>query len=133
MSDRNRDVIERFWRAANDRDWDRFAALLHPELLYVVPQTRERVKGSAGFVELFRTWPGEWHAAVEIVIADEARAVSTINFSVGTESMTGISFFELTGGLIRHVTDYWPSPYEPPARATPHMERDQDLALPELP
>lgn len=123
MSENTRQLIERFSSTANARDWKQFTTLLHPELLYLVPQTRERARGRDGFVEVFRTWPGQWHAEVKLLIAEEGKAVSIINFIVGTEHMTGISLFELSAGLVTHVTDYWPSPYEPPARATPHMER----------
>lgn len=123
MSVTSRQVIERFWRTANARDWESFAVLLHPELLYLVPQTRERVRGRTGFVELFRTWPGPWRADVQLLIAEDNQAVSTINFSVDGEASTGISFFEFSAGLISRITDHWPAPYEPPPRVTPHIER----------
>ena len=123
MSEQHRQLVEAFWHTANARDWDRFTALLHPELLYTVPQTRERVRGRSGFVELFRTWPGPWRADVKLLIADARRAVSTIDFVIGDEGETGISFFEFNAGLVSQVTDYWPSPYDPPPRATPAMER----------
>jgi SnoaL-like domain len=118
-----RQVIQCFWNTANTKDWDQFAALLHPELLYLLPQTRECVRGRTGFVELFRTWPGQWRAEVELLIAEQDKAVSTINFIVDGEEMTGISFFELIDGLVSRITDFWPSPYEPPVRATSYMER----------
>ncbi len=37
--------------------------------------------------------------------------------------MTGISIFGFQGKLISSVTDYWPEPYEPPPRSTPHLKR----------
>ncbi len=123
MSENTRQVIQRFWHTANTRNWEQFAELLHPELLYLLPQTRECVKGRTGFVDLFRTWPGQWRADVEVLIAEPGKAVSTINFIVDGEEMTGISFFDLSEGLVYRITDYWPSSYEPPVRATPYMER----------
>lgn len=123
MSDRARQLIQRFWTTANERDWEQFSSLLHPDLLYLVPQTRERVTGAAGFVEFFRTWPGPWRADIALLIAEPDRAVSTIDFITDGEPMTGITFFEIAAGRITRVTDYWPSPYEPPARATARVER----------
>ena len=118
-----RQIIEEFWRTANAGDWEPFAALLHPELIYLVPQTRERVRGRDGFVDLFRTWPGPWRAELQQVIADDAQAVSTITFHVDGEESTGISFFAFDAGLISRITDHWPAPYDPPPRVTAHFER----------
>ena len=113
----------RHWGEANARAWPRFAELLSPELVYEVPQTRERIRGSEGYLDFFRTWPGEWRADVVNLIADEHQAVTVINFVTPTEQMTGITFFEVAAGRIARVTDHWPSPYEPPPRASRHVER----------
>lgn len=123
MRPTTRQAIQRFWQTANARDWEPFAALLHPEVIYLVPQTRERVRGRAGFVDLFRTWPGQWRADLQQLIADDDQAVSTILFHVDGEESTGISFFEFDTGLISRITDHWPTPYDPPPRVTTHIER----------
>ncbi|MBC7941729.1 MAG: nuclear transport factor 2 family protein [Chitinophagaceae bacterium] len=122
MTDTRR-VVEQHWSTANARDWPGFAALLHPDLVYEVPQTRERVRGAAAYLEFFRTWPGDWRADVKALIVEGEQAVSTIDFAVDGETMTGISFFKLKGGSILHITDFWPSAYEPPARMTSLIER----------
>ena len=116
-------LIRTHWELSNQRRWDAFSTLLHPQLRYDCPQTREYIDGALGYVELFRTWPGEWHATVQKVIAAGNEGMSIIEFSVGEETMTGLSVFEATDGRISRVTDYWPANYEPPPRATPHMRR----------
>lgn len=123
MTQDNARMVQQFWDLANQRQWPEFSALLHPDLVYLVPQTRERVRGRAGFVNFFSTWPGEWKAKVDIQIADTARAVTTIDFVDETGTVTGISFFEFTDGLVSKVVDYWPEPYTPPARVSPFVER----------
>jgi len=123
MSERTRTAIQRHWDLANARRWDEFGQLLHAELLYELPQTREYIDSSAGYLELFSTWPGDWTATITHLVCEEARAICVIDFLVGSEVTTGISIFELTDGRISRVTDYWPEPYEPPARSTPHMKR----------
>ncbi|MES2947277.1 MAG: nuclear transport factor 2 family protein [Pseudomonadota bacterium] len=115
--------VQQFWDLANRRQWPEFAELLHPELVYLVPQTRERVEGREGFVNFFSTWPGDWNAKVDIQIADAARAVTTIDFVDETGTVTGISFFEFNDGLISKIVDYWPDSYEPPARVSPFVQR----------
>lgn len=123
MSDPTRSLIEAHWSFANARDWSAFARLLHPGLLYEAPQTREYIEGGPGYLDMFSTWPGDWKASIKQLICEEAKAITVIDFAVGGEVMTGISIFELDGGLITKVTDYWPEPYEPAPRASPHMKR----------
>jgi ketosteroid isomerase-like protein len=118
-----RQTVERFWATANARDWPAFAELLHPDLVYRVPQTRERAEGADALVDTFRTWPGEWVVHIEQLIADAGHAVSTISFQDGEERMTGISFFDLSDGRISAITDWWPSPYEPPPRVSAQLVR----------
>jgi ketosteroid isomerase-like protein len=118
-----RETIAQHWAAGNARDWPRFAAVIHEHLVYDVPQTRERVRGRDNYVEFFRTWPGDWRADVRRMVVDGNSAVTEIDFVVDGESMTGISFFEVVDGTIARITDYWPSPYEPPARMRAVIER----------
>ena len=119
----SRGLIEAYWRAANARDWDAFGLLLHPEVVYEVPQTRERVRGREDYLEFNRTWPGDWRAEVVELMVDGAKGLSVIDFQVDGESMTGISLFETSGGLVTRITDWWPSPYDPPQRMTSRIER----------
>lgn len=119
----SRTLVEAHWRTANARDWPAFAALLAPALQYDVPQTRERIRGGEGYLDMFKTWPGQWRAETRQLICDDASAVSVIDFIDGAEVMTGISIFRFDAGLITHVTDYWPNSYEPPPRVTPYLER----------
>ena len=56
-------------------------------------------------------------------MADGAKGLSVIDFQVEGESMTGISLFETSGRLVTRITDWWPSPYDPPQRMTSRIER----------
>ncbi|HLP02869.1 MAG TPA: nuclear transport factor 2 family protein [Opitutaceae bacterium] len=116
-------AIEEFWTLANARDWTRFAALLHPGLVYEIPQTREQARGAEAFLDVFRTWPGAWRVVPTRIVGDARRAVSEIEFHDGAGVATGISFFEFSDGLICRITDFWPEPYEPPPRQSCHLRR----------
>ncbi len=124
MSNQTRSVIETHWALANARRWEEFAQLLHSDLRYEVPQTREHIESGQGYLEMFRTWPGDWRATVKQLVCEAATAVCVIDFEVDGEIMIGISVFKLDGDQIVGVTDYWPAPYEPPPRATPYLQRD---------
>ena len=123
MNTKTREVIEAHWQRSNAREWVEFAKLLHPNLRYEVPQTREYIESSEGYLEMFRTWPGDWTAKIQTLVCDEKQGICVIDFVVGNEVMVGISIFQVAEGLIHQVIDYWPEPYEPPARETTHLKR----------
>jgi len=123
MSESSKDLVRRYWETAIARDWIAFAELLHEDIVYDVPQTRERVCGRSAYVEFNETYPGDWTLEIDALVADDDQAVSRVSFAVNGEVETGISFFEIRDGLIFRVRDYWPMPYEPPLRATRRIER----------
>ena len=118
-----RGIIELYWRYANARQWDDFSSLLDPNVVYEVPQTRERVQGREAYREFNVTYPEGWTAVVTSLISEGDQGVSVIDFNINGEVATGISFFSLSQGLITKIVDYWPEAYEPPHRNTKYVER----------
>ena len=117
-------VVERYWRTAEVRDWMAFGALLADDVVYEVPQTRERVRGREAYVRFNAEFPGEWRVEIERVVADRQHGASWITFHVDGQSQPGITFFDLDdAGRIAHITDFWPDPYEPPAGREHLVER----------
>ncbi|WP_369248055.1 nuclear transport factor 2 family protein [Streptomyces sp. R41] len=111
-----RKTVERFWAAAESRDWATFSDTLAEDVEYTLPQTRERIRGRGRYVEFNREYPGDWHLTVERVIAEPDQVVTWAHFTVGLDEMYAISFFTGDGsGRIAAITDFWPEPYEPPA------------------
>jgi hypothetical protein len=141
-----RRTVESFWAAAEGRDWAAFAETLAEDVVYELPQTRERIRGRERYVEFNREYPGDWHARIERIVAEPGpgpepepgpeptgesghpaqpgQVVSWVRVTVGLEEMDAISFF--TGdedGRIATVTDFWPEPYEPPTGREHLVER----------
>lgn len=128
-----RGTVERFWATAEGRDWAAFAETLAEDVVYELPQTRERIRGRERYVEFNREYPGDWHARIERIVAEprqpgqpgqREQVVSWTHVTVGLEEMYAISFF--TGdedGRIVAITDFWPEPYEPPAGREHLVER----------
>lgn len=114
-----RKTVERFWASAEARDWDTFADTLADDVVYTLPQSRERIRGKERFVRFNREYPSDWHLRTERVVAEPGQVVTWLRFTVGfegAEEMHALSFF--TGdekGNITTMTDFWPEPYEPPA------------------
>jgi hypothetical protein len=110
-------VVAEYWAAAEARDWGAFGALLAEDVVYEVPQTRERVSGRDAYVRFnAEGFPGDWHLTVQRIVSQDRAAVSMIEFSDAGASQPGLCFFDLDGaGRIVRITDFWPDPYEPPA------------------
>ena len=108
-------TIRRFWQSTEARDWDALAEVLAPAMVYEMEQTRERIHGRDAFLRFFDDYPGDWHATVRRVTADDEGGVSIVDFTVGDDQMVGITFFTFgDDGQITRVEDVWPEPYEPP-------------------
>jgi len=121
--DTHKDIIERFWKAVNNRDWETFESLVHEDIVYELPQTRERVRTRVAFRELNANYPGDWTLRIVRLVVDDCQAASQIAFRINDEEQVGISFFEFKNELIYRIIEFWPYPYEPPVRQSEGIER----------
>jgi len=113
-----------YWTAAEARDWAGFAALLAENVVYELPQTRERIRGRDAYLRFNIEYPADWHAKVERVVGDGRHAATWTRFTVDAAEQDALSFFEFDAdGLISRITDFWPEPYEPPAGREHLVER----------
>ena len=71
----NREIAERFIASLEARDWEAWAALLHPDVVYEIPQSRERIRGRDRYLRFNQEYPGDWHLRPKVVIADEQHGV----------------------------------------------------------
>jgi ketosteroid isomerase-like protein len=118
------DVARAYWAACEARDWAGFGALLADDVVYELPQTRERVRGRDAYVRFNREYPGDWHLSVERAIGEGRHAATWTRFEVDGGAETGLCFFELNdAGLIARITDFWPADYEPPPGREHLVER----------
>jgi hypothetical protein len=110
----NRELAERFIASLEARDWDAWAGLLHPAVVYEIPQSRERIRGRDRYLRFNQEYPGDWHLRPKVTIADERHGVVWFEWLLGGRTDDAMAFFEFADGLITRVTDFWPEPYEPP-------------------
>jgi len=120
---RTRDVVGRYFATMAGQEWDAFGELLSADVVYEMPQTRERIVGRAKYLQFNREYPGDWTATVTRLIVDGTTAAGSMNFTVGDEEMVGLVYLELADGLITRITDFWPEPYDPPAGREHLVER----------
>ncbi|TGZ12052.1 nuclear transport factor 2 family protein [Streptomyces rhizosphaericola] len=118
--------MEAYWATADARDWEAFAATLADDVVYELPQTRERIRGKDRYLRFNQEYPGDWHVRIERIAADAEghQAAARTEFTVGPEELHAIHFFTFDDrGLITGVTDFWPEAYEPPAGREHLVER----------
>lgn len=112
----SKEIIEKFWQSVNDRNWDLFLSLVDNEVVYSLPQTREKVKGKLELKEFNENYSGQWTLETIRVVAEENQGSSQILFKDNNEIQTGITFFEIRNGKIFKIEEFWPEPYDPPKR-----------------
>ena len=111
----NVQLVDRFIETLEARDWEGWASLLDPEVVFEIPQSRERIRGRDRYLQFNQEYPGDWHLRLKVSIADTEHGVAWFGWEVdGSESGDAMAFFTFSDGLITSVTDFWPEPYEPP-------------------
>jgi hypothetical protein len=116
-------LVAAFADRLDRRDWAGFAALLAPDVVYELPQTRERIRGRDRYVTFNAEYPGDWHIEPRVVLGDAAHGALLFRWTLDGESSLAVAFFEHDGALITKVTDFWPEPYDPPPGREHLVER----------
>jgi ketosteroid isomerase-like protein len=123
-TDKTRQTAMAYVESLENRDWDRLATLLADDVVYVMPQTRERIRGRPAFLQFNQEYPGDWHLRVRHVAADGSLAALWLDVRVGADGQDACVWVEVgEHGLIGQITDYWPEPYDPPAGREHLVER----------
>jgi hypothetical protein len=119
------DLLRAFVERLEARDWSGFADLLHPDVIYRLPQTREVVQGRDAYLRWNREYPDIWHLRLAEAYGDAAGGVVRIDADVeGEGTVTAIAFFVVSAGLITEINDWWPTSYEPPSGREHLVVRD---------
>lgn len=118
------DRIVEFWNAVNARDWDAVRELLHPDVVALWPQSRERAMGREAFVAFESAYPGDWTLSLVLAHADVGGGASRIDFTVDGTTVPAATFFGFdSAGRIDSIEEYWPEPYDVPAGGEGRLER----------
>lgn len=117
------ELVRIFMSSMEARDWAALASVLAGDVVYELPQSRERIRGRDRYLQFNQEFPGDWHLEARVVLADERNGSVLFDWRVGDESGQGIVFFEFGDGLITKVTDFWPEPYQPPSGREHLVER----------
>lgn len=119
------DVVREFWRLMATNDFDTVGAVLSPEFVLEWPQSRERIRGAERFARMNAEYPahGRWTFTIDRLVGTDSEAVSEVSVTDGVQAARAISFFEVSGGKIVRLVEFWPEPYEAPANRAHLVER----------
>jgi ketosteroid isomerase-like protein len=119
-------LLRSYVDALEARDWDGLAALLHPDIVYRLPQTREVVRGRDAYVRWNREYPDGWHLRLVHAYADESGGAAQLDVTIDGQfgSTPALVFVQVADGLLVEITDFWPDAYEPPAGREHLAERE---------
>lgn len=121
---RTRQTAQAYVDRTERRDWQGLSDLLAEDVVYEMPQSRERIRGRAALLQFNQEYPGDWHLQARRVVADGRHAAAWIDARVGDEHQDANVWLELSDdGLITRITDYWPEPYDPPTGREHLVER----------
>lgn len=118
-----RALVYAFAEALEHRDWDAFTAVLSPDVVYELPQTRERIRGRERYVQFNAEYQGNWHIEPQLVIGDDHDGCLLFRWTLDDSSLLAVALFEIDGDRIVKVTDFWPEPYDAPAGREHLVER----------
>jgi hypothetical protein len=119
----NEGLVAAFADRLDRRDWVAFGELLDPDVVYEIPQTRERIRGRDRYTTFNAEYPGDWHIEPQVVLGDEHHGSLLFRWTLGADTSLAIAFFEFCEGKITKITDFWPEPYEPPPGREHLVER----------
>lgn len=110
-------MLQSFWAAMQDNDWQGAADHLAEDADVDWPCTGERLTGRDAFVAAQATYPsrsGRWTFDIHRLVDDGDVAVSEVTVADGDQSARVIAFSEVRHGLIVRQVEYWPTAYDPP-------------------
>lgn len=122
-------VVHEFWQRMATNDFAAVAPLLADDFVLDWPQSNERFRGAERFVRMNTEYPahGPWRFTVHRVVGSAAEAVSDVSVTDGVQQARVLSFFDVEGGRVQRLVEFWPEPYPAPAHRA-HLAEPIDPA-----
>ncbi|MFN5049170.1 hypothetical protein [Roseateles sp.] len=137
-----RALVQRFWALYQARRWGEARELLHPQACCQWWATAERFVGAAAVVHVNEIYPEGWslHLLALHSLAP-GQVLSLLRVDQDGRSFYANSYFQLKGGRITALDEYWSDVQAPPAwrqsglpgreLLPPDRRQGLSLALPE--
>ncbi|GAA1673454.1 nuclear transport factor 2 family protein [Glycomyces endophyticus] len=117
-------VAARYFASLDGRDWEALRRLLAEDVVYEMPQTRERIVGRERFVRFNQEYPGAWRLTTRRVVTEGRHAAAWVESRTGDQRQDACVWLDFDeSGSIVQIVDFWPEAYEPPPGREHLVER----------
>ena len=119
-------VVKEFWELMATNDFPSVGQVLADDFVLDWPQSGERIRGRDNYAAMNEQYPtttGHWTFTVNRVVGNDREVVSDVSVSDGVQNARAISFFEVRGGKIARMVEFWPEPFVAPENRRHLVER----------
>jgi ketosteroid isomerase-like protein len=148
----NREIVERFARAIEAKDFEAQAALTADDYVEEMPQSGERIRGRTNHQAIVRSYPGgvgtaasgkvvgsedQWLVGPAFNVlrvmgsGDTYTYVATVQYPNG-EVWHMIAMVKVRDGKIARSTTWYAAPFDAPDWRAPYVERFKPMSLADL-
>lgn len=109
-------TVREFWRLMATNDFASVKQVLAENFVLEWPQTNECIRGPEKFARMNSEYPaqGSWTFNIKRLVASSTDVVTHVAVTDGSQAAEAISFFEVAGGKVIRLVEYWPESYAPP-------------------
>jgi ketosteroid isomerase-like protein len=109
-------TVREFWRLMATNDFASVKQVLDEGFVLEWPQSNERIRGAENFARMNAEYParGPWTFTINRLVASSTEVVTHVAVTDGTQCAEAISFFQVAGGKVTRLVEYWPERYAPP-------------------
>jgi ketosteroid isomerase-like protein len=109
-------TVREFWRLMATNDFTSVTQVLAETFVLEWPQTNELIRGPENFARMNSEYPaqGSWSFNIKRLVASATEVVTHVAVTDGTQTAEAISFFQVEGGRVIRLVEYWPESYAPP-------------------
>ncbi len=110
-------TVREFWRLMAANDFASVKQVLAETFVLEWPQTNELIRGPENFARMNSEYPaqGSWSFDIKRLVASATEVVTHVAVTDGTQAAEAISFFQVEGGRVIRLVEYWPESYTPPS------------------
>jgi ketosteroid isomerase-like protein len=109
-------TVREFWRLMATNDFASVKQVLDNGFVLEWPQSNELIRGPENFARMNSEYPakGSWRFTIKRLVASSTDVVTHVAITDGIQAAEAISFFQVAGGKVTRLVEYWPESYAPP-------------------
>jgi ketosteroid isomerase-like protein len=110
-------TVREFWRLMATNEFASLKQVLAETFVLEWPQTNELIRGPENFARMNSEYPsqGSWSFIIKRLVASATEVVTHVAVTDGAQAAEAISFFQVEGGRVIRLVEYWPESYAPPS------------------